>query len=90
MFKQFDSLTPALDNLMTILAWQTLPVGRGAGDFVSFPVHTLVFPAGKCYFELEEVFIWIVFLPVYWRLPKADGISLTTAGSSGLLAILAR
>lgn len=86
---QCSSLTPALDNLMIILAWQTLLVRRGAGDFVSFPVYTVVFLAGRCYFELEKVFAWIVFLPVYWGLPKADGRSLTTVGSSGLLAILA-
>lgn len=86
---QCSSLTPALDNLMIILAWQTLLVGRGVGDFVSFPVYTMVFPAGGCYFELEEVFIRIVFLPVYWGLPNADGSSITSAGSSGLLAVLA-
>lgn len=50
---------------MIILAWQTPLVGRSVRDFVSFPVYTVVFPAGRCYFELEEVFIYDmkIFIP---------------------------
>lgn len=83
---QCSLLAPARGNLAIILAWQTPLVGRGVGDVVSFPVYAVVFPAGRCSFELEEVFIWIVFLPI---LPTADGSSPATAGSASLLAALA-